>query len=268
LFDFLKDYVVIESLPDKTNPMKHTLIAVLLIALGFTSYSQTAQADFSIVAPDSLASLTKLELYATQYFVHKFTSQGKIPILDKDGNSMGLYADTCNFCEAALVGTAYITDSAGTIHTVNFAKTGTKVLVDCRKCKKYAKSTLAVESWGKTLWMKSRGFGNGVGNYKLVPFRTIAVDKSKIPYGTVIYIPKAKGKTITLPNGEKVTHDGYFFAGDTGGGIKKNHIDVFTGVDKSNPFAEVIKSDPAKTFEAYIIKDTATVSALTKVHKK
>lgn len=243
-----------------------TLIAFLLLML--TISAQTSQDDFAIGPPADLTQLNKLTLWSTQYYIHKFTSGGSIPIVLADGTPTGLYADTCNFCDASLEGTVYITDSTGQIKVINFAKTGNRSFVDCRKCKKYAKSTLKVESWGKALWSISSGFGDGVRNYRLVPFRTIAVDRTKIPYGTVIYVPGAKDQLIELPNGEKVLHDGYFFAGDTGGAIKENHIDTFTGIYQGNPFPSVIKSSAAKTFEAYVITDPEIVQQLTKIQTK
>ena len=192
-------------------------IIITFILIGLKLFSQTSQNDFSFKSPDSIGKLKSVKLWSTQYFIHKFDSKGNIPIIDQDGNPMNLYADTCNFCEAALEGTAYVTDSLGVVTIINFAKTGKKALVNCRLCKKYFKSKLEVESWGKTLWKKTTGFGDGVKNYKLIPFRTIAVDTKVIPYGTVLFIPQLKGKTIKLPNGVTVIHDGYLFAGDTGG---------------------------------------------------
>ena len=100
----------------------------------------------------------------------------------------------------------------GNITIFNFDKVGEKSVVNCRSCTKFSKSELAVENFGKVLWKKSEGFGDGLQNYKLIPFRTIAVDKSIIPYGTVIFILKVKGKIVSLPNGLDVIHDGYFFA--------------------------------------------------------
>ncbi|TND02078.1 MAG: hypothetical protein FD123_4122 [Bacteroidetes bacterium] len=245
---------------------------ILILSFAFLSAppanAQTAQDDFSFTKPDSLQKLKKLELWATQYFIHQFRSGGKITFEDTNGVSLGLYGDTCDFCEAALEGTAYVTDSAGNVIVLNYAKTGSKTYVDCRKCKKYAGSKLNVENWGKTQWVRSSGFGDGVRNYRLLPYRTIAVDKKTIPYGTVIYIPKARGITIELPNGEKVVHDGYFFAGDTGGAIKENHIDVFTGVFSGNPFPAVIQSNGQKTFEAYIVTDQQILGTLTKAQVK
>lgn len=197
-----------------------------------------------------------------------FTSGGSIPIVYQDGSPSGLFADTCDFCEASLEGTAYVKDSVGNVTIINYGKTGKRTFVDCRACRKYAKSKLSVENWGKTLWHKSNGFGDGVKNFKLIPYRTIAVDNKTIPFGTVIYIPKAKGMIIELPNGEKVTHDGYFFAGDTGGAIKLNHIDIFTGICKDNPFPDIIRSTKNDTFDAFIVTDNDIIKSLTYLQKK
>jgi 3D (Asp-Asp-Asp) domain-containing protein len=229
--------------------------------------SQTSN-DFLFPAPANQTELTSQKLWSTQYYIHEFQSGGNIPIVYGNGLPSGLFADTCDFCMASLEGTAFVKDSTGKVTIINFARSGDSTFVNCRACKKFAASKLNVESWGRTLWSKSEGFGDGVKNYRLVPFRTIAVDKEIIPYGTVIYIPAVRGKMILLPNGEEVTHDGYFFAGDTGGAIKKNHIDVFTGIYDRNPFPEVIKSNENKTFDAFIISDEVIVNSLTNLHLK
>lgn len=247
--------------------LKAKIVAVLM-GLSSFSFAQTSSTGFNFPEPVSATLSRSLSLWSTQYYIHEFQSGGAIPIVYANGESSGLFADTCDFCSASLEGTAYVTDSLGNITVINFAKSGDSSFVDCRACKKYASSKLKVESWGKTLWMKSEGFGDGVKNYRLVPFRTIAVDKDAIPYGTVIYIPKAKGKIIELPNGDQVTHDGYFFAGDTGGAIKKNHIDLFTGIFTGNPFPDVIKSNESLTFEAFVVTDASINNALTEMHTK
>jgi len=241
---------------------------LILVTFSARSFGQAQQKDFSFNAPVDTLPMTRLSVWCTQYFIHRFKSEGKIPIRLADGSPTGLFADTCDFCKASLEGTAYVTDSAGRMTVINAAKTGTQMWVDCRKCTTYAKSKLNVDSWGKRLWVVSKGFGDGVAGYKLVPFRTIAVNKNRIPYGTVLFIPKARGKTIILPDGSKVKHDGFFFAGDTGSEIKDNHIDVFTGLFEGNPFPEVITSSEGKTITAYIIKDPAIISTLTSLHKK
>jgi len=249
--------------------MKKKLLLLLIYFLNsFIGFSQTDSTDFNIAAPVSTDSLVKKDLWATQYYVHSFTSFGSIALLDKDNRPTGFYADTCDFCKAALEGTAFVKDSAGKVHVLNYDKTGTKTLVDCRRCMDYKKSKLNVEAWGKTLWKISDGFGDGVKNYKLVPFRTIAVDPDFIPYGSVIYIPQARGVVFTLHDSTKVKHDGYFFAGDNGGAIKQNHIDVFTGTNKENPFPDFVLSNDKKTFTAYIIEDSVVVDQLKTMHEK
>ena len=100
----------------------------------------------------------------------------------------------------------------------------------------------------------------------LIPYRSIAVDKTVIPYGTVIYIPAARGQQIRLPSGQTVRHDGYFYAADTGGAIKRNHIDVFGGTFKDNPFPNFIKSDSERTFEGYLISDSHIKEKLRLAH--
>jgi 3D (Asp-Asp-Asp) domain-containing protein len=108
-------------------------------------------------------------------------------------------------------------------------------------------------------------FGEGVDDYRLVPYRSVAVDESRIPVGTALYIPAARGLWLTLPDGARVRHDGYFFAADDGYGIRGSHIDVFIGVSDQNPFPWVV-SRPAGTFPAYVVTDPAIVRALRRRH--
>ena len=71
----------------------------------------------------------------------------------------------------------------------------------------------------------SEPWGRGALGTAITPLRTIAVDRSVIPLGSKIYIPRAVG--FRMPDG--TTHDGYFKAEDTGGAIIGRHIDVFAG---------------------------------------
>jgi 3D (Asp-Asp-Asp) domain-containing protein len=64
--------------------------------------------------------------------------------------------------------------------------------------------------------------------YRLIPYRSVAVDVEQIPMGSVLYIPEAEG--IVLPDGEK--HDGYFLAHDVGAAIKFQRIDLFVGAQE------------------------------------
>ena len=58
-----------------------------------------------------------------------------------------------------------------------------------------------------------------------VPLRTVAVDPTLIPRRTILFIAETVG--MPLPGGR--THDGYWYASDTGGAIKGARIDLFTG---------------------------------------
>ena len=68
-------------------------------------------------------------------------------------------------------------------------------------------------------------WGRGVGNCPLVPYHTIAVDRTRIPLGTVVYIDETAGKL--LPDGS--FHDGIWRAEDVGGAIQKDRVNLFTG---------------------------------------
>ena len=60
---------------------------------------------------------------------------------------------------------------------------------------------------------------------RVVPMRTIAVDKSIIPRRTVIFIKETVG--LKMPDGGN--HDGYWYASDVGGAIKGKRVDLYTG---------------------------------------
>ena len=60
---------------------------------------------------------------------------------------------------------------------------------------------------------------------KPVAMRTVAVDPTLIPRRTILFIAETVG--MPLPGGG--SHDGYWYASDTGGAIKGKRIDLFTG---------------------------------------
>ncbi len=68
-----------------------------------------------------------------------------------------------------------------------------------------------------------------------------------------------------MPDGSEAKHDGYFFASDVGGAIKKNHIDVFLGIESINPF-DFVKSDEDETFDGCIINNTSIINKLKTAH--
>jgi len=58
----------------------------------------------------------------------------------------------------------------------------------------------------------------------LLPFKTIAVDATRIQVGSIVFIIQLKG--VRMPDG--TVHNGCVTAGDIGGGIKGAHIDFFS----------------------------------------
>jgi 3D (Asp-Asp-Asp) domain-containing protein len=60
---------------------------------------------------------------------------------------------------------------------------------------------------------------------KVSPMRTVAIDRSLITRGAILFIKETVG--LLLPGGGR--HDGYWYASDTGALIKGQRIDLFTG---------------------------------------
>jgi 3D (Asp-Asp-Asp) domain-containing protein len=60
---------------------------------------------------------------------------------------------------------------------------------------------------------------------RVVAMRTVAVDRRLVPSRTRLFIPATVG--LAMPDGSR--HDGYWYASDTGGAIRGNRIDLFTG---------------------------------------
>lgn len=233
-------------------------IIISILLLVFTS-NVNSQIDtilnFELKTPSENEIHSKLNVWGTYYYIHTFESSGTIPLLLKDEVESGLFADTCDFCIASLEGTAMIKDKNGKILLLNYSSTSTKNQIDCKNCNKLKKSTLDTKRLGSVIWEYTDGYGKGINNFKLIPFRTIAVDNQYIPYGSVVFIPKMKGMIFTDDLNQQHIHDGYFFAGDTGSAIKDNHIDFFIGIKKENPFTSVVTSNKNELLEIYIIKN-------------
>lgn len=74
-------------------------------------------------------------------------------------------------------------------------------------------------------------WGYGVSNAALVPFRTLAVQKAEIPYGTALYVPTLVGVTMPgAPPWGGFVHDGCLSADDTGSSIQALHADWFVAL--------------------------------------
>jgi 3D (Asp-Asp-Asp) domain-containing protein len=221
---------------------------------------------FDFATPSEHEMKTKLSLWATHYYVHKAKAvdDGE-PLLDTSGQALGPKLPAREWCLAAIEGTAGIEAPDGKTTIYNYAGVGADMQVDCGKFfPKFAAS-------GKLRWKLAEGpFGDGVHGMVLVPFRTIAVDgrQNPIPYRSLIYIPAARGVIVYPPStpGKTYLHDGYFYAGDTGGAIKDTHIDVFGGMSSCNPFPNFVRNSKSYPFDAYFIENERISLSLDKLH--
>ena len=224
----------------------------LLLLLAFTMVLSVGQAQDT------------LTLWATYYYVPSLTHDPQgVDLRNAQEEPTGLRLSACDWCTAAIEGTVMV-ERAGSYHLLNYAGRSDSMQQDCRRCPRYA-SYGGYARTGRVLWEPSTGYGLGVRNWQLVPYKTVAVDPALIPYGTVLYIAEAVGVAFVDAQGDSVRHDGYFFAGDTGGGIRGNHIDVFLGTDTLNPFA-FIQSDSSGTFAAIEVTDSRRINALRALH--
>lgn len=239
----------------------------LLPLLLCVATSAAAQDRFALPQPD-IATAKHVRLWATHYNVHPASAATTgLPLLDLAGATISPMLSPSDWCLAALEGTVAVTTDTGTT-TYNYAGKAADAQVDCVQ-------VLALDPAGKpwasalgrSRFKRSRGpYGEGTGDFDLVPYRTIAVDPATLPFGTVLYVPDARGVTVTLPDGTSVVHDGYFFAADTGGAIRQAHIDVFCGVATTNCFPGVVHSNAAKTFDAYVVVDAEAHRFLSGLH--
>jgi hypothetical protein len=225
---------------------------------------------FDLPEPTDLPADSKRTLWATQYFIQPINAvpSGE-PLLDKNGNSLGPMVSARDWCKGAIEGTLSVKTLDGQIKLFNFAGKGANAQVNCRTVLGSPGLSLSIN---KSRFTLARGpFGDGVRDLFLVPFRTIAIDTGQLNglrFESTLFIPAARGTELTMPSGRKVVHDGYFFAADTGGMIKGNHIDVFTGVVTAshNPFPKFLKSTPSGTFDAFLINDPNIRAALKTMH--
>ncbi|MDD2716676.1 MAG: SH3 domain-containing protein [Candidatus Wallbacteria bacterium] len=92
--------------------------------------------------------------------------------------------------------------------------------------------------------------------YWVVPFHTLAVNRNEMPYKGVYFIPESRG--LKLPNGQ--THDGYWFAHDTGGaddfnGTPKHRCDMYADKTEYWKWMEANFKPSFSPFKAYRVDD-------------
>lgn len=197
-------------------------------------------------------------LWATYYYTPRLLhAESGYDLIQLNGIPLGPRLSKLGWCQAAMEGSVQIFYK-NAWRTYNYAGVSGAQQVDC--------SEYYDHPVGRTRYKVARGpFGDGVQSYILQPFRTIAVDPDVIPYGSVIYIPEARGLQFNLPNGQQRVHDGYFFAADTGGLINGNHIDVFLGIATRSPF-HWITSRSSSRVPYEVVKGPDLIRAFYKIH--
>lgn len=240
-----------------------TFIALGLLTLGRVWASDPLDLDrFTFPEPAKSDLGQTYKLWATYYYLPEIEEDsGNIPLRDMKGQELGPRLTLRHWCDTAMEGSVKINFKNGDIKTFNYHGTTNDYFVDCKSI--FPKHT----GIGKTKFREANGvYGDGLDDYILSPYRTLATDGAYIKPGTALYIPKARGAKITLPSGRVITHDGYFFAADKGGAIKGNHVDVYIGVSKKATFFPWIGSSESKTFEAFIVKDPKIIADLLELH--
>lgn len=248
--------------------------------------SKAVAADsFELQPPSSTSDLEKRIFWATQYYVSSSENSNlspptSYPLLGKARASLGAGLLTKEWCSAALEGTTFVKYTSSPGVTFNYRGLDPVLSFKQADCVQYYPHLASAASMTRTLYIKSPAdspFGLGDQPYlRLVPFRTVAVDRSVFPSkrkdGTrinwVFFVPSLKGAKFKSEEGIERTHDGYVMAADTGGAIKEDHVDVFTGHFEQEFAPQVIKSRASSTFSAFIVQDPGIIQFLSNLHSR
>lgn len=245
--------------------LKVTLLALTCALASITSSWAQDPLDldrFLLPEPSASDLGQTYKLWATYYYLPEISEDsGTIPLRDMKGQELGPRLTLRHWCDTAMEGSVRINFKDGDVKTFNYHGITTDYFVDCKSV--FPKHTAI----GKTKFREANGvYGDGLDDYILSPYRTLATDGNYIKPGTALFIPKARGAKITLKSGRVIIHDGYFFAADKGGAIKGNHVDVYIGVSQSAAFFSWVSSNESKTFEAIVVKDEKTIQELLALH--
>lgn len=237
--------------------------ALTLTSQIFASTSDPLDLDtFSFPEPSKNELGKTHKLWATFYYLPEVEEKsGNYPLRDMKGQELGPRLTLRDWCDTAMEGSVKINYKDGDMLTFNYQGTSNEHYVDCKSI--FPRHPAI----GKTKYRVANGvYGDGLDDYILSPYRTLATDVNYIKPGTAVYIPEARGAKITTPKGRIITHDGYFFAADKGGAIKGTHVDVYVGVSKKAAFFPWIGSRESKTFTAIEVTDRKIISDLLELH--
>jgi 3D (Asp-Asp-Asp) domain-containing protein len=225
------------------------------------------QLTFDLPVPKKSDLSQQQTLWSTYYYAHpcKEVASGGVSLWNSGNKPLGPSLSQKDWCLAAMEGTVAVKLLKGGIKTYNYSGKGESSQTSCKAVFPNLNSAVLAGT-ERVRWKESKGpFGEGAGGFLLVPYRSLAVDRTVIKLGTVLYVDAARGIKITLPDGTTKTHDGYFFAADVGGAIKQVHVDTFLGITNSNPFPHV-KSAPQHTFNASVVVNKQAIAFLKSEH--
>lgn len=209
-----------------------------------------------------------VEIWSTNYVLHlaEEVPEGDGPALLGPGDRPypaedPIHLSERDWCQAALQGSARIARLDGSFQTINYA-TSEGIAVRCG-------ASLGHPRWdsqGRVRFGDAVGdWGDGVRGLHLVPYRSLATDPAVIPTGTAVFIPSARGVRIQLGDRE-IVHDGWFFAADVGGAIRRNHIDTFTGTSRQTPLPHVTNT-PDETLVLHPMEASLVTEVLRGLHR-
>lgn len=259
----------VRIVPTAIAPVTPSIRPTPIVTAPTAPLQPVGSGQFNLPEPPALSLSAPATLWSTYYYTHRAVAVDPLtpntyPLLDRAGNSLGISLSHRDWCAAALQGSVQVINGQQIVGTYNFGGRGEVAQVDCAP---FYPTLRTLESTNRVRFRpSSTPFGEGAGGNALVPYRSIAVDRSQIPLGSVVYIPAARGTVVTLPSGQRTVHDGYFYAADVGAAIKGNQIDVFIGVAERNPF-QFVRSQSAATFTAYIVNDAQTQARLAAEHR-
>jgi 3D (Asp-Asp-Asp) domain-containing protein len=218
--------------------------------------ASTAADAFALPAPNPSSLGPDLKLWATHYHTPIVSPAPKemsaaFPLIGRDGKWISAPLRQRDWCEAALQGSVSVQDGEKSASYVYVDSNGPEQ-TNCDEFLGNLSQGIKNATRRARFMPVTYALGCGVRNIPLVPYRTIAVDPDVIPLESVIFVPELRGIRFEY-EGRSLTHDGYLFAGDRGGGIRGRHIDVFMIDNGFAAFEGLFASTDTRTFAAHVV---------------
>ncbi len=230
--------------------------------------------EFLLDAPAPEAIGRKLSLWGTWYHMPVLEAAPPGPaaatgvsLIGTDGEPISSPLTKRDWCYAALQGSVWVKDAGGNQSAYVFMDADGPEQADCDAALGDLSNGIKHATRRARFAAYSHPAGCDARPTPMLAYRTVAVDRSVIPLGSVLYIPELRGQIFRLA-GEVFAHDGYVFAGDVGGAIKGRHIDFYVDNVTQPPLPGIVSSTEADGFTAYLVsrKDPA-VAALKEAHR-